>query len=411
MGNDEAFRKVRDKLAGFESDIRDDSWHLFEQHRRGKGRRRKLAGALGVGMLVIFILGVLVGSRIFLERRREATRQLGQSAIAVQQRGGGLEIKETDKTTGLRSHVFGLPGGIPKKARASGNAFKFPVKANHRLPEAAPVNSGIIPQRNDTLTAFSLSGSRSPGISGVLPNIDPLYYAVNLQLPAIHCSGEPIGVDPIRPGRRFQLSVGAAIRANYTNPSENRLTMGPAVFNTFSINRKLSLRGGLALMREHANVSNQNPLFTKDAVKWLNRGDYRWWNLDIPIDMQIKLHQNPKLILSGLLGISSSLSWGEHFRELYQKDKIVTTILALHNGEVREVEELASSRDAPVTGRRDGAFFAPVSYFNASMILEKKISTRSSLAIEPQFRYPIGGVTSRNLKFTSIGLQIRVLYQ
>ena len=109
--------------------------------------------------------------------------------------------------------------------------------------------------------------------------------------------------------------------------------------------------------------------------------------------------------------VSSSLYWGEHFREMYQKDKIVKTTLALYNGEVREVERVVSKQEEPITGRSSGAVFAPATYLNASILLEKKLTTRSSLAIEPQLKYPIGGVTSRNLKFTSVGLQIRILYR
>lgn len=411
MGNDEAFRKVRDKLAGFESDVPDDSWHLFEKHRLKKERDRKLAGALGFGMLIIFILGILIGSWIFLAPGNRIAQESKKTDTSHQKQGVSVEGNKNGKPTHPE-----LPEGDDqrnsyKKDAAGEIAATDPAKASAKLPDVVPVISLSGSSYNDPGITSSISEPDLPVLPNALVSRGPLLYAVNLQLPPIPISEMSRTEGDERIPRGFQLSMGPAVRANYARPSENRLTLGPAIFATFPISTKLSLRGGLALMREHVYVSNANPVFNENAVRWLNRGDYRWWDAEIPVDLQIRLHDNPKYSLSGLFGASSSVSWGEHFKELYQKDKIITTTLALHNGEVREVQELVSKQEEPFAGRRSGAVFTPAAYLNASIIIEKKVTAGSSVVIEPQFRYPIGGVTSRNLKFTSIGLQIRILYK
>lgn len=409
MENEEVFRKVRDKLAGFESELRDDSWHLFEKYRLKKERDRKLAGVLRVGALVIFILGTLIGSWVFLESGGKLTHS-GKSGIAIPKRAAERGIVTADNSISPQSHGVSFPGKVNKKAVIVGTSAKF-EKANNKLPGIVPIVPRLIPLGNDSPIASSSPGSHLAEISKGLLNRGPSLYETNLQLPTIQQSEMHVAGDTGRNGRRFQLSLGPAMRANYANPSENRLTLGPAVFGTFPITARFALRGGLALMREHVYVSNTSPKFTENAVRWLNRGDYRWWDLEVPVDIQVMLYDNPRFSLSGLFGVSSSLYWGEHFKELYQKDKIITTTLALHDGEIREVQGLASKQEQPLSGRSTGIVFAPATYFSASIILEKKMTARSSVAIEPQLRYPIGGVTSRKLKFTSIGLQIRILYK
>jgi hypothetical protein len=410
MGNDEAFRKIRDKLAGFESDLRDDSWHLFEKHRLRKERGRKLAGALGIGMLVIFILGALVGSRVFLVPRNRVAQQSKRAEAAVQKHGATVETGKAGKPADPGPQAADYQEDVNKEGVA-GVSATFPVRASAKLPGTIPE----IPR-----SRHSYSGSEVASVTSMPDLPQPLdalvsrglsLYVVNLGLPSIQISEMNSRGDTGRIGHGIQLSIGPVMRANYAKPSENRLILGPAVFGTVPITPKFALRAGLALMREHVYVHNTNPEFTKNAVRWLNRGDYRWWEVEIPVDIQIKLYDNPKYSLFGLFGASSSLYWGEHFKELYQKDKIVTTTLALHNGEVREVQGLVSKQEEPLTGESNRVVFAPATYFSASVILEKKLTTRSSVAIEPQLRYPIAGVTSRNLKFTSIGLQIRILYK
>lgn len=413
MGNDEAFRKIRDKLAGFESDFRDDSWHLFEKHRLKKERDRKLAGVVRIGVLIMLFLGALIGSWMFLApgNRIAQQQQSGKSDAAVQKHRSKVERGKTGRSTDTEPQRVDYQIDAGKKD-AAGEIFAiYSVKPRTKLADVVPAipGSGHSYSRSENASPVSKPDLRV--LPKALTSRGPSLYVVNLGLPVIQISEMNKKEDPGRIHRGFQLSMGPAMRANYARPSESRLTLGPAIFGTFPITSKISLRGGLALMREHVYVSNSNPEFNENAVRWLNRGDYRWWDLEIPVDFQVKLHDHPKFSLSGLLGASSSLSWGEHFKELYKKDKIVTTTLALHNGEVREVQGLVSKQEEPLAGRSSGAVFAPGAYFNASIILERKLSTGSSVAIEPQFRYPIGGVTSRNLKFTSIGLQIRILYK
>lgn len=410
MGNDEAFRKIRDKLAGFESDLRDDSWHLFEKHRLRKERGRKLAGAVGIGLLVIFIVGALIGSRIFLVPGNRVAQQSKKPEAAIQKHGAAVETGKADKPADPGPRVVDYQRSVNKE-NVAGVSATFPLKASAKLPGTVPE----IPRSGQ-----SYSGSAIVSITSMpdlhqpleaLASRAPSPYVVGFALPSVQISEMNSKGDTGRIDHGIQLSIGPAMRANYTRPSENRLTLGPAIFGTVPITLKFALRAGLALMREHVYVHNTNPEFTKNAVRWLNRGDYRWWEVEIPVDIQFKLHDNPKYSLFGLFGASSSLYWGEQFKELYQKDKIVTTTLALHNGEVREVQGLVSKQEEPLAGRSNRAVFAPATYFSASVILEKKLTTRSSVAIEPQLRYPIAGVTSRNLKFTSIGLQIRILYK
>ncbi|WP_426295161.1 hypothetical protein ACN9ML_10640 [Dyadobacter endophyticus] len=411
MGNDEGFRKIRDKLAGFESDPRDDSWQLFEKHRRRKDRNRKLAGAAGIGMLVLFILGFLIGSRIFLENGKRAVQQSNRFKGGIQKHRAQVENGKTDRSIDLQSRGVGYQRNAHEKAVSGKTPATFRVKTGIGLAGTASTIPHLMPSHNNSPFVISGSEANLPRNPGALLSRGPSLYAVKLGLPSIRLSEMNATRDTGNIGRGFHLSLGPAMRANYTRPSENRLTLGPAVFATFPIASKLSLRGGLALLREHAYVSNPDPEFKKDAVRWLTTGDYRWWDLDIPVDIQVALHHSPKFSLSGLFGVSSSLNWGEHFKELYRKDKIVTNTLALSNGEVREVQELVSKQEKPLTGGNSGVVFAPASYLSASILLEKKVTTRSSLLIEPQLCYPIGGVTSRNLRFTSIGLQIRILYK
>ena len=405
MENEDAFRKVKDKLAGFEAGFRDDSWSLFEQHRLKKDRRRRLVGALRVGVLVLFLAGILTGSWFFLEYGGKSARS-GQHRTAISKPVERVPIAVTDKPSDRQPHgnvVHGRSHRTTTVPEPTATTYKVRFKAK----ESIPVISGLIASHSDPPIAPVHAAPAWPYTAKELPNRGPSVYEVNLELSAIRQSEQHAAR---RRERGFQLSLGPAVRANYARPSESRLTLGPAIFGTFPMTSRFSLRGGLALMREHVYVSNRNPVFTKDAVKWLNRGDYHWWELEIPVDIQVRLYQNPRYRLSGLFGGASSIIWGEHFREMYQKGKIVTTTLALHDGEVREVEGLASTQDTPLTSGSTGAVFAPVTHFNASILWEKKITSNRVIMVEPQVRYPVGGITSRNLKFTSIGLQIRISY-
>lgn len=386
MEKDDFTRKLKGRLTGFEPDIPSDAWPAFEAHRRQKDRRPFAAWWFAAAIVLL----------------------LGGMGVAVW-RGNYLKNKALEPST-TRPHAMAraLKGEKQRKAdllKPDRDNTVAPRPERHKVLAVRDVN--LTPVPDSTPVIFLPERDSSPGFLESLPFRSPL---IGLRLPGITASGTPV---PAAARRRHALELGAGLlfQTNFTSTSQNRSFPGLILAAGFPVTRRLSIRTGVAVGRAVAVVENTLPKLGGNGVKWLSKGIYRWWNADVPLEVQYDFVRKPRASWFAAIGLTSSVNWREHYEEQYRDDRTILTTVVLENGEVREIESVVTEVENRTGDQRGGPQWRPFTFLNASVGVHRQLSPGISVMAEPYIRYPLAGVTSRHLKFTSLGIQLKASFR
>lgn len=386
MEKDDFTRKLKGRLTGFEPDIPSDAWSAFEAHRRQKDRRPFAAWWLTAAIVLL----------------------LGGVGVAVW-RGNHLKNKALQQLT-TKPHAMSraLKGEMRQKAhlpKPDRNNTVTLGPERHKVLAVRDVNLTPVPDSMPVI--FLPEPDSSPGFLESLPFRTQL---IGLRLPGIRASETSV---PPAARRRHALELGAGVlfQTNFTNTSQNRSFPGLMFTAGFPVTRRLSIRTGLAAGRAAAVVENTLPKLGGNGVKWLSKGIYRWWNADVPLEVQYDFVRKPRASWYAAIGMTSSVNGREHYEEQYRDDRTILTTVVLENGEVREIESVVTEVENRTGDSRGGAQWRPFTFLNMSVGVQRQLSPGISVMAEPYIRYPLAGVTSRHLKFTSLGIQFKASFR
>nr|WP_295930526.1 hypothetical protein [uncultured Dyadobacter sp.] len=385
MEKNDFAHKLKGRLTGFEPDVPSDAWAAFEAHRRQKDRRPFAAWWL-VAAVVLLAGGVGVGVW----------------------RGNDVKNKTLRPVTAA-PHVMPPPLNTGKERSAE----MWKPGREHSIGSRIVGHKALVNKRLNLVQVTDSMPTVPPSAAGsslgFLESLPFRNQAVGLQLPGIKAPGTPAR-SIVR--RRYALELGAGLlfQTNFTTTSQNRSFPGLVLTAGFPVTRKLSIRTGVAAGRSVAMVENTLPKLGGSGVKWLNKGIYRWWNADVPLEVQYAFIRKPHASWYAAIGMTSSVHWREHYEEQYRDDRTILTTVVLENGEIREVESVVTQIENRTGDSQGGPQWRPFTFLNASVGVQRQFSPGIFILAEPYVRYPVGGVTSRHLKFTSLGIQLKVSF-
>lgn len=389
MEKDDFTRKLKDRLTGFESGIPPGAWAAFEEHRRQKEDKRPIAGWWLLAVFVLLIGGIGIGVWRGYQVKNKAHSLSGLAVKAQPVPPAPNEAEETGRAA-VRD------AGLENVADRRVGGRKAPHSSTTPLPSVSDTLSVILPSEV----------GRSPGF------LEPLPFSnqqLSLPLPDITIPGTP----EAEARRKYAVVWGGgfSFQTNFTRASQNRSFPGLMLTAGFPVTQKLMIRAGLSAGRSAAVVENKLPQLGGSGVKWLNKGVYRWWNVDVPLEVQYNFVRKPSSAWYAAIGLTSSVNWREHYEEQYRDDRTILTTVVLENGEIREVESLVTEVENRTGNSNEGPRWQPLTFVNASVGIQRRFSPRMLILAEPFVRYPVTGVTSRHLKFTSLGIQLKVSFQ
>jgi hypothetical protein len=173
------------------------------------------------------------------------------------------------------------------------------------------------------------------------------------------------------------------------------------------LSKKIDLSTGLSFGQQSLRVQKEKLAFNEatSGTPHLDRVAYKWLHAEIPLNVRYRMLPARKwnIYVSG--GLSMIGTFGQKFDYTYSNRRVLTTVIEVENGppivSTQTLEEESVVRDKRV---RDKFSFGSTANF--ALGFNHPLNS-ANLSVEPFVKYPIGALTSEQLQFFSLGIQLR----
>ncbi len=370
--------EMKDRLRDFATSYEEGAWEDFEQFRKKKKRSFiPLWIRVAAGLLLFIGTGLGLLNHFYRPAVMAVKKTPGNSVAADQ------ETEQRPVAVPGETAPVNKPGHLYRKR-------PVPVDAHAETNTEAPY-------RAEEWKAEVTWPGRVKG-----PEIPLLSVRLKKPVMPLTFPGEKEQEDNDRrelPYLSLALA-GSSHQAGGSEPAQNYGIRGTA---EFPLGRQMELSTGLALGREALHLrTNLRPM---SGIPALTGTDYRWVNMELPVNIRYYLLQKSSVSLSAQAGVSLMGAWGQTSRQYFENHRTIVQLSVGANGEVKEQSYQVTEN----TVRENTTQAARISLgtaFNLSGGLHYPLG-RNSLAIEPFFRYPLGAFTRGHLHFSTVGLQLR----
>lgn len=253
-------------------------------------------------------------------------------------------------------------------------------------------------------TTFSVSNilvenNRSTTDDITFANLKTSDHQISTIYPIIQAS------DLKRPVRKHSISASSNVGFS---EAENNVAVGfsGGFSQSFPVTNKMAISSGLGLSQSNLLVKNNGDEVTESS----QRGAFQeivkaeLLAIDIPLNIKYNFHQwnSNQLFISA--GISSLIYLKQNFSTTIRE---VIGVEIINDKEqviiVDEFQERKSSSSEPSFSKID-----PAQILNISFGYEYALTANQSLIFEPYIKLPLGDLTSRDVRFGSAGLNIKI---
>ncbi|WP_207423634.1 outer membrane beta-barrel protein [Desertivirga brevis] len=225
-------------------------------------------------------------------------------------------------------------------------------------------------------------------------------------------------VTPVKKSKKVSIGVSAGSYMNYAKGSEGSLNTGVGLLSEISVSKKLKISTGISLAQNTLKFSTSIPeaasasfvaslpqeeelgidksgfgIITNPPVSYsLNKYNASLLGLDLPINLKYSLlKQKREVYISA--GLSSNFFIEENYSYSYQ-------VNAGSNSSTKHEDDNA--------GRSKFENFDLARMLNVSVGLEQPLTKQSRLSFEPFLKYPLGGQGARDIRFGSVGMNLKL---
>jgi hypothetical protein len=287
---------------------------------------------------------------------------------------------------------------------------KYTTNGNQQASENNITLNEIIHKKNITKHNRACSGKKEQAVT-VAENIntDSLKQVLQTQLSEF----EPEIINEKQPSK-FDFALALASIYSYSSQgTKGSINMGGGITASYNLSEKLSISTGLLVAKQSVDYSNSSDLVfanTADryeaSINTLNNGSntdskIEFVGLDIPLNIKYKIK---KLIIT--TGISSLVYISE--KKSYTTNEMLTNTLfnSVTNSyeTVNTLQNVQLEENAPAFSSMDFA-----SLFNLSIGYQLPLN-KGSIIFEPFIKYPLGEISSANIKIASGGLSVQYYF-
>lgn len=217
---------------------------------------------------------------------------------------------------------------------------------------------------------------------------------------------EPEEADDKKNKHALKLSIAVA---GSSNQAENVLTQQNFGFRgttEIALDRKTEFSTGIYFGRENLNIQNTiTPVSEGAGIPMLNQANYRWLNVEIPLNIRYHIWQKGPLAFSTQAGVSMMGAFNQSAQMFYENRRTVVTVSVSENGEVQEIATTLVDKEVR-TNMHNAQRLSLGTALNFSFGVHYPIG-KNQVSVEPFFKYPIGAFTAEHLHYSSLGLQLR----
>lgn len=384
-------KQTIDKLRAYETSYQEEAWEDFERFRKKKKKRPVI---IFWRMAAGIILSIVLGWGIYKVNKPKPEQVIVKQADKNNKPSGILNYDEENRK--IADNTID-----DQRKKAVQNLI---TKKNTQLKTR---EEKILPIQNDANTSRALVSEEKNFQPYLLQSHTFDQVLVRHKTPYITPYFLSEEMKPIEKKRKaFNLSIAIA---GLTNQAENvvpQQNFGLRGTTEIALGRKTELSTGLYFGRESLNLTNNTiPLSNPVGMPQLNQANYRWLNVEIPINVRYRVWQKGAFSFSTQAGVSIMGAFDQTSKLFYENRRIVVLVSVGSNGEVQEIPTTFVEKEV-----RDNVSNAQRLSFGTALNLSFGVHYpigRNQLSVEPFFKYPIGAFTAEKLHYSSLGVQLR----
>lgn len=211
--------------------------------------------------------------------------------------------------------------------------------------------------------------------------------------------------------RAITWSVALAPQTAYLPSGHSSLSMGGGVIADITLNGRFWLSTGLSVAQQTVGLSQpiyQVTTTTSGPVRQRTATDARLVFIDLPLNLTYQVGKPTRPLFRVSAGLSSLALVSQRYTDTYLTTQTQVVPVIDFNGQPGSVVQTSLTNQVEV---RSGSGFGGVYWgrlLNLSVGIERPLSRRMVVAVEPYLKYPLAPLTQENLKIGSAGVSLRV---
>lgn len=391
---------MTDRLKAYATSYEEEAWEDFEKFRAKKKRIplmffwRVAAGLLIFGGLGWGLMQVMDSE--ITQNKTTSEKQITKP--------GKTEIRKSETENGHLAEA-------EKEAGVNEKSQKAPVKDKNVSPEKSnsltrKLEGNVInqPEQPSFVPGSVVATVYQPEKIGTRPYEYLLVRPRTPWMPPFMAQNDSEETQSI--SKPLKLSVALASQAHQAENDNPQPNFGLRGTTEITLGKKTELSTGLYFGRESLNLeAARNEHGLAPGLPYLTQVNYRWLNLEVPLNIRRQVLSTRSFNLSTQAGVSLMGALGQNSQLFYENRRTITTVATGENGLIEQTTTTVIDKEIRNNDVNAGKFNLGAA-LNLSLGLHYPLG-KNQVSLEPFFKYPLGSFTADKLHFSSYGVQLR----
>jgi hypothetical protein len=403
----EFFSQIRHSLNSYEEDYIPGAWEDF-LHKQ-KNRKRKILLRIASGIAACLILGTM-GSIFILSDKKDASKINGEQ-IAKMSNVAPDSVKNTEEhpsTSEITNKIsFNQISSRRIKSISRPDPKNYMIAADKSKPSSVQT---ITNDRKDSVIitptyAVAALQKQDNQTDTIKTHSDTIQIKTTDQLQDKQITKENQNVAAVNK-RKIRIGVNFSPGINTTSSASSfnytgGLTADISLFGNFQLSTGLQL--------ENQRIVNKAPGISTISTAPENQTNTKLINLDLPVNITWKFLSEKSNTYYVSTGISSLVYLKQEDKNTSYSQVFAPVTLLSGSAEIKTysiVEKVSVVQNSFASDRA----FDFAGRLNFMLGVERKLSSRIYLHLEPYAKIPVAGMSRENLKHTSTGINFKISF-
>lgn len=205
-------------------------------------------------------------------------------------------------------------------------------------------------------------------------------------------------------------SLALSPQTAYVPNGHSALSMGAGLISDVALRGRLGLTTGLSVARQTVSLSPPvyRVLTTTGPARQRTGTDARLMLVDLPLNLTYRVGPAARPSLRISAGLSSLALVSQRYTDTYLTTQTEVVQVLDSGGRPTLMMQTTSTNEVEVrpAGAFSGIYWGRL--LNLSISIERPLTQRMVLAVEPYLKYPLGTLTQEKLPIGSAGVHLRI---
>lgn len=403
----EFFSQIRHSLNSYEEDYIPGAWEDF-LHKQ-KNRKRKILWRIASGIAACLILGTL-GSIFILSDKNDALK-INSVQIAKMDNGTSESVKNTGEhlSTPEIANKINLNQISSRRIKSISrpDPKNYMIAADKGKPSSVQTisNDGKDSVKNSSAFVFADLQKNDNQADKIKTPPDTIQIKTTDQLQDKQITKENQNVAAVNK-RKIRIGVNFSPGINTTSSASSfnytgGLTADISLFGNFQLSTGLQL--------ENQRIVNKAPGISTISSAPKNQTNTKLINLDLPVNITWRFLSEKSNTYYVSTGISSLVYLKQEDKNTSYSQVFAPATLLSGSADIKTysiVEKVSVIENSFASDRA----FDFAGRLNFMVGIERKLSSRIYLHLEPYAKIPVAGMSKENLKHTSTGINFKISF-